>query len=940
MSNIKDRSTLVLDQFLGVDFTNSPLKVDQRRAVNGVNFITDYGTIKKRPGWIERIRFNDEKVSGMFAFMNFIIVRAGNHIYRLNLDLSYSTLYTITQKDNEQVSFFVMNSNVYIVGLGAFLFLHQTDIDEDNNAVYSIHKVSDYATVPRTSISIDDTAASSQNRVTFEQINLLTPKRINQLIGRNVINLSWDLDGLVASDDDGIPLEVLVDIDYVSGSNVLTKHYKTFPDQSGVEKYLYDVDEVDFSSGNQKGELVGGIIGTSYRYSWKRTAIPVADNSISRLVGFDEWGNPITDESSGTVTTDYTKSYLDTGASGTPTSAELDTAVKSSSYTYGKTIKYTDNLGLVTYWICRRTTVNQYSENYKQLKIYETTESPVEGSDNIIVTYTADDVFISEIEKANRGIVFGVNGTTNQLFLASGATEYYSKAYDFNYFPDTQINVLGNSGNPIVGYSRLSDTALAIFKDDQAKESRLFFRTMDLSADSSTYETEYTLYDKAVDVNIGCDAPGSIENLAGDNLFLSKLGVYAVTLGDNVSVESRHVRERSMYVNKKLVLENIEKGKAIVFDNRYYLAIDGSVYVADARYRTSSNMDDTFNYEFYYWNNVPVSSWVILNNQLWFGTEDGRICQFDSQYSDRRLIKSTTGQLTLDQVNNNIVYNPILEINNDDEIYINTYQMLHKAVDIASIVSGVITSDIDDLELILYEGQTVYIKDVDSNLTEEVPYTIYGLNLNQFYLKDSNGDLVTSITGTFDIIKSLEFEKMYVCNMNFSSYTFQLKKHLDGEYVDLVSYTSDPLIFTIVTYKSVDMVWFSPIFDLGNNMYTKTLFGMTISADAGDSGNVRYGYDVKNIPSNIQKFIYEETIDFDQLSENFKDLNYKVFDFNDVNFNEFELLTNHASNYMKRIKEKDFNYIILKIGSASNEFATVNGVSLIYKMNNLLKGNR
>lgn len=895
MSSIKERSILTLDSFLGVDFTTSPLKVDSRRAVSGVNFMTDYGTLKKRPGWIEQVKFANEKITGMFRYTDFTIVRAGDHIYKLNDDMTYTTLYTIEATDNENIHFFVMNSNVYIVGLGVYLFMHQVDVI-DNKPVYEIDRVEDYATIPTTTISIDDIDSEDINKTLLQPINLLTRKRKNTLLGRDAINLTWQLDGSIATEG-GIPKEVFVDIEYFD-STLGTKKYKTFPLENGSEIYLFDQEETDFIADNRKGELIKQLIETTYTFYWKQVlSIP----SHSTVLNYD---------------------YTDSGITGNPTVDDIEEMVPAKSFLQNTYIKYTNELGYETYFECLVNISKIYAEEYTRIKIYEATPAPVEGADNITVTYQTSELPSHYINRSNNGIIFGSNGTTNILFLAYKGYEYYSKAYDFNYFPDIQTNELGNAENPIMGYARTSDTSLVIYKGNDTYESRIFVRTMELSANSSTLETEYTLYDQAVDVGVGCDAPKSIANLNGDNLFLSKSGLFALTLGSNITVSSRHVKERSMYVNKKMLEEAIEIGVAIVFDSRYYIAFDGDVYVADARYTSSSDLSDTFNYEFFYWENIPVTAWLVKDNELWFGTEEGRLCKFDDEFSDRTLIKASEGDVTLVVNDNHLVYNQSLSIKENDEIYANCYEEVLSNSQISSVISGLITSSLEDVEHFLYEGQTIYIKDINSNLVEETPYTIYGLSINEFYLKDSNGEVINNITGNFDIIINLLNHKMFVTNLDIENSKFQLKSSETGNSVKLVSYTLDPITFTIIVHEAVEMVWYSPIFDLGTNLYSKTLFAMTVSADASTKGEIDFGFDTRNISSNIQS------------------LNYQEFTFDDIDFNNFTFLTAIASSYTKRVKEKDFNFIILKFGSKTRTSAVINSCTIMYKINQMNKGIR
>jgi len=906
---VKDRKYFEISGFLGIDFTTSPLKVNQRRAVSGVNFISDYGTLKKRPGWIEQIRFIDKPIKGMYHYKSltddFMIVRAGDKLYRVNNDLTYETLYTIAAKTDERITFYPMNDKVYIVGLGKYLVFYQDGIDDNNNAIYVIDEVRNHATVPTTTISIDDSLSEIISRASLDPVNLLTKTRKNTLIGRNVANLKWELDSGVR-EIDSVLTEVLVDIEHWDGTSLAYKKYKTYPNQAGVEDYLFDISETEFIVGNAKGIIERVKKGTEAVYYWEQTTRSDYLNAKTQL-------------------------YHDISGIATAVDVALvnglypptENLYASNSGSVAVRIEYTPLIGvenLSSYWRLRVIKATPDSGVYQNITIYETTEPPLEGADNITVTFESSDVIDDKnIQNASIGIVFGVNGTTNQLFLANGAIEQYSMPYDFSYFPDIYINYVGDKTNPIVGYSRLSDTALVIYKDSKSYESRLYFRTMTLSVDETNVETRYRLFDKAIDVNIGCDAKQSIANLSGDNLFLAVEGVYAVTLGENVSVESRHVRERSQFINKHLEGENISKAISIVFDNRLYMAVEDQVYVADARFRSAGNMDDTFNYEWFYWDNISVSSWLVKDNELYFGTDEGRICKFDDLFSDRTLIKAEQGDVTLTLQDNYLVYNEAIPVKEDDEIYADCYMLLIPK-SAMTVETGVITVSYP-IDSILEDGLEIYIRDEASGLNEGTKYTVVNVAYDQFSLVNVLGQAITPTQG-FDVLLHLLNKKMFTTNVDEVNSKFQLKSYVEGEPVSLVNYTLDPITFTIVIHEPVRMVWYSPIFDLGSSMYAKTLFAMTVSADASTTGEIKFGFDTRNISRNIQS------------------LNFKSFTFDDIDFNNFTFLTAIASSFTKRIKEKDFNFIIFKIGSETPTSAVINNLSILYKINQMNKGMR
>lgn len=901
---MKERNQMILDRFLGVDFTTSPLKVDPRRSVSGKNFLSDYATMKKRPGWIEKYKFADRKITGMYYYRGleeFWLVRAGDKIYKVDPSFTtQTTLYTTEVVQNEAVTFIYQEDKVYIIGCGKYLVLTVSIVD--NEPSYSITEVKNDAFIPTTTISIDDTAATNPARASLEHINLLTIKRKNTLIGRDVANLEWILDSSIRNVDN-ILAKTYVDIEYIDGSELKMKKYETFPDVSGLERYLFDANESEKILANAKGEIELQVVGVEAKYYWK----------ISREAEFNIAN---------------TKWYVVDTIAGIPTASDVENLIHASKELWdssqGDGIVRLENIGYgYSYWRLMYEEAVAPFGGYKKIKIYEATPPPIEGIDNITVTFESADVIDgSGIFTAENAIVFGVNGTTNQMFVSKGNEEHYSKAYDFTYFPDTYTNYLGAKGNSILGYERLSDSSMVIYKGNSAGESRLYFRTMELVTDNEELFYEYRLIDRAVDENIGCDASGSIANLNGDHLFLSNLGVYAVTLGDNVSVEMRHARERGTPIKKKIESyskSQLATAKAIVHDSRYYLCIGQDVYVADARYRTAANMDDTFNYEWYYWDNIDATSWITIDDILYFGTSEGRICQFDDEFSDRTLIRASEGDVTLTLSDNYLIYNQEITVNNEDLIKASIYQKHLDHLNM-SIETNIITAS--NAETLFYEGMEVYIDNVvgDSGLVEGQKYYISNINLDTFQLYDGE-NFVTPIQ-VFDILEDLTDVQLYVTQHDDVNNKFRLKRNENGLPINVVNYTGNPITFVITLIDAVEMVWYTPIFDLGSNMWAKTLLGITISADASTTGAIEFGFDTRNISSNIQS------------------LNYQSFTFDDIDFNNFTFLTAIASSYTLRVKEKDFNFIILKFGSKTPTSAVINNVTIYYKVNTMNRGIR
>ena len=109
--------------------------------------------------------------------------------------------------------------------------------------------------------------------------------------------------------------------------------------------------------------------------------------------------------------------------------------------------------------------------------------------------------------------------------------------------------------------------------------------------------------------------------------------------------DERFVYHRSYYIDAKLRAEsNLENAIGIVNDGKYYLAINDHVYVADSRFKSTSQNSkySNYQYEWYYWTNLPVKVWFVWNNELYFGDKSGNICKFRTDSDTNRFKDNET----------------------------------------------------------------------------------------------------------------------------------------------------------------------------------------------------------------------------------------------------------------------------------------------------------
>lgn len=240
--------------------------------------------------------------------------------------------------------------------------------------------------------------------------------------------------------------------------------------------------------------------------------------------------------------------------------------------------------------------------------------------------------------------------TTDRIFAVGGVNKnrvYYTGVDDPTYWVDNNYFVAGQDGNDIVGLHAYS-SYLAVIKGDTNTETTVYL------AYGATLNGETYFAVKPTMGGAGGIAPKTFATLGDDPLFLTRNGVFAIT---NVFATSDNVlRNRSYYIDKRLIEEsNLENSCAIVWRRYYILCVNEHCYVLDGRQKSTDNNNTTnYSYECYYWENVPATCFFVYENELWFGTNDGRLCKFNTDIHDSTaycddgtLTQTTLGEDTL-----------------------------------------------------------------------------------------------------------------------------------------------------------------------------------------------------------------------------------------------------------------------------------------------------
>ena len=148
--------------------------------------------------------------------------------------------------------------------------------------------------------------------------------------------------------------------------------------------------------------------------------------------------------------------------------------------------------------------------------------SPVSGEDNVKITaFRTVAGYADRINQCKIGILFGVNGAADRIFL-SGNPDYinYDWYCDYNnplYWPDTGYATLGTAKSAIIGYSIINDR-LAAHKDSMEDDRNVILREGAITDNEPTFKLVNTLQ------GAWAVAPYSFAYLANEHLFSPALG--------------------------------------------------------------------------------------------------------------------------------------------------------------------------------------------------------------------------------------------------------------------------------------------------------------------------------------------------------------------------------------------------------------------------------
>ena len=243
------------------------------------------------------------------------------------------------------------------------------------------------------------------------------------------------------------------------------------------------------------------------------------------------------------------------------------------------------------------------------------------GSPNVEITFSKGHDDLQTVDACSIAAVY-----YNRIFFSGNPAypnrEYSCEVNDPAYIREDSYIDVGVDNAAIRGYLKIGD-AMAIIKED-SPNATIYLHTAQLGTDDILFP-----------VKQGISGAGSVSkycfaNLVDDPLFLTSSGILAVA--SQVVNQERTIRNRSSRVNRLLTAEsNLQAAEAVVWNGYYMLCINGHAYVADSRQKTDyNNITGSFEYEWYYWDNIPARCPLNHEGEVFFGNSAGALCSFNT----------------------------------------------------------------------------------------------------------------------------------------------------------------------------------------------------------------------------------------------------------------------------------------------------------------------
>jgi hypothetical protein len=245
------------------------------------------------------------------------------------------------------------------------------------------------------------------------------------------------------------------------------------------------------------------------------------------------------------------------------------------------------------------------------------TTAPAAGTNNVVITAGKTvSGYPTRIKKCSMAIGFGGANDT-RTFMAGNPDlpdhMWRSGLYDPSYWPE---NGYYRMSEKIMGFSKQYD--YLIIEKPNGKHMINF---------QITAEGVVSFPSKPINNQVGTVATHSIQIIENNPVSLSKDGVYML-VASNVRDE-RNVVHISSKIDRLLLLESaLNNAVSVDYDKKYWLAVNGSVYILDYTQKSGDKHG-----EWYVYNNIPASCFLVKDGFLYFGSlTDGLVYRFKKEY--------------------------------------------------------------------------------------------------------------------------------------------------------------------------------------------------------------------------------------------------------------------------------------------------------------------
>jgi hypothetical protein len=252
----------------------------------------------------------------------------------------------------------------------------------------------------------------------------------------------------------------------------------------------------------------------------------------------------------------------------------------------------------------------------------------VTGVDNVKITAAKTrEGYQERIDRCDVAALYGVNGAPDRVFATGNPgfpnLDYYSDYNDPTYFGDTWYSQLGQDDAKIVGYTIVGNY-LAAHKSDGGDGRNVIVRAGNLdSKGEAVFPIVNTLQGE------GAVSKYAFASLGSEPMFLTKLGVYAITTEELTG--EKYSQQRGLYLSSAIQDEAaLEEAVGFTWRDFYLLAVGERVYLLDGLQKEYAKdaPHSVYQYEGYYWTGIKARVMWQEGEALCFGTPEGKLCSF------------------------------------------------------------------------------------------------------------------------------------------------------------------------------------------------------------------------------------------------------------------------------------------------------------------------